>query len=301
MSVRSVWGHGDQARAAPAHVGGAGAGMSQTDAAAVVAISAGVAILLVVADPKDAFGYLLAFPIWIVAKDLGATAGSVAGVCALLFVIVFGTAAGPLGYLGYAAVLFGTVAAGASAAQPKGGGGRAKRSSPSLPVLTVRPEISTRPEALSRRELQVLEMIATGAKNAEIAERFVISQNTVKSHVSRILQKLPATNRTEAAFRYIELYGAPASSVAADGADGQAARMTASSAIKATVSAPPHDDALVLTLQDGRDLEVPVLEEIRGHVSVGAPAIVYFDQHDRTIGWYLPDEEIGVDLRRWAP
>jgi DNA-binding CsgD family transcriptional regulator len=300
MSVRSVWGPGEQARAAPAEAGGAGAGMSQTDAAAVVAISAGVITLLVLADPKDAFGYLLAFPIWIVAKDLGVTAGSVAGVCALLFVIVFGTAAGPLGYVGYAAVLFGTVAAGASAAQPKGGG-REKRSSPSLPVLTVRPEVTTRPEALSRRELQVLEMIATGAKNAEIADRFVISQNTVKSHVSRILQKLPAANRTEAAFRYIELYGPPASSAAANGADGQADRMTAASAIKATVTTPPHGDALVLTLQDGRDLAVPVLEEIRGHVSVGAPAIVYFDQHDRTIGWYLPEEEIGVDLRRWAP
>jgi DNA-binding CsgD family transcriptional regulator len=276
--------------------------MTQTDAAAVVAISAGVVTLLVLADPKDAFGYLLAFPIWIVAKDLGVTAGSVVGACALLFVIVFGTAAGPLGYLGYAAVLFGTVAAGAYAAQPNGSSrAQRPRPSPALPVLTVRPEVTTRHEALSRRELQVLEMIATGAKNAQIAERFVISENTVKSHVSRILQKLPATNRTEAAFRYIELYGAPASSAAADGADGQAGRMTAASAIKGTVSAPPHGDALVLTLHDGRDLAVPVLEEIRGHVSVGAPAIVYFDQQDRTIGWYLPDEEIGVDLRRWAP
>jgi DNA-binding CsgD family transcriptional regulator len=277
--------------------------MSQTDAAAVVAISAGVVTLLVVADPKDALGYLLAFPIWIVAKDLGVVAGIVAGVCALLFVVIFGTAAGLLGYLGYAAVLLGTVAAGARAAQPSGTGSDSGQAHPSplLAVLRQRPEISTRVEALSRRELQVLEMIATGAKNAQIADRFVISQNTVKSHVSRILQKLPARNRTEAAFRYIELYGAPASSAAADGAVGQADRMTAASAIKATVSAPPHGDGLVLTLQDGRDLEVPVLEEIRGHVSVGAAAIVYFDQQDRTIGWYLPDEEIGVDLRRWAP
>ena len=69
-----------------------------------------------------------------------------------------------------------------------------------------------RAEALSSRELEVLEMIATGAKNAEIADRFVISQNTVKSHVSQILKKLSAANRTEAAFRYIELYGAPSAS-----------------------------------------------------------------------------------------
>ncbi len=64
---------------------------------------------------------------------------------------------------------------------------------------------------LSRRELQVLEMVATGANNAEIAERFVISLNTVKSHVSRILRKLKATNRTEAASVYIEQYGTPGS------------------------------------------------------------------------------------------
>jgi hypothetical protein len=54
-------------------------------------------------------------------------------------------------------------------------------------------------------------------------------------------------------------------------------------------------------LQDGRDLELPLLDQLRGRVDVGASAIVYFDQHDRAIGWYLPDEEIGVDLRHWAP
>jgi hypothetical protein len=76
--------------------------------------------------------------------------------------------------------------------------------------------------------------------------------------------------------------------------------MSAASAIRATVSALPRGDGLVLTLQDGRDLDVPVLEQIRSRVSVGASAIVYFDHHDRTVGWYLPDEEVGVDLRHWA-
>jgi DNA-binding CsgD family transcriptional regulator len=274
--------------------------MSQVHAAAVVAISAGVVTLLVFAHPSDALGYLLAFPIWIIARDLGLVAGTVAGACALLFLAIFGTALGPVGYLGCAVLFFGTVAAGASGTQPDASG-RAKRPSPLLSVLTVRPEITRRLEALSRRELQVLEMIATGATNAQIAERFVISQNTVKSHVSRILQKLPATNRTEAAFRYIELYGAPSPSAAADGAIEHPDRITAASAIRATVSSLPRGDGLVLTLQDGRDLDVPVLEEIGGRVEVGAAAIVYFDQRDRTIGWYLPDEEIGVDLRHWAP
>jgi DNA-binding CsgD family transcriptional regulator len=306
MSVRSALGPADRTGVEPTGWdGSAGSRMSHVDAAAVVAISAGVVTLLAFADPRDALGYLLAFPIWIVAKDLGVRAGAVAGACALIFVVVFGATQdvvlGPLGYLGCAAVFFGTVAAGAWSGQANGSG-PAQRSSLLLPILTVRPEITKRDEALSRRELQILEMIATGAKNAQIAERFVISQNTVKSHVSRILQKLPATNRTEAAFRYIELYGAPSSpegqSAAADRANG---RITATSAMKATVSALPRDDALLLRLQDGRDLEVPLLEQLRERVDVGASAIVYFNQHERTIGWYLPDEEIGVDLRHWTP
>lgn len=271
--------------------------MSHADAAAVVALSIGVATVLVLADPRDALGYLLAFPIWIVAKDLGAVAGAVAGVCALLFVVILGPALGPAGYVGCAAVFFGAVAAGARATPSHLD--RPGQPSSVLSLLTARPEITRRAEALSRRELEVLEMIATGAKNSQIAERFVISQNTVKSHVSRILQKLPARNRTEAAFRYIEMYGAPASS--ANAAAQPVDRVVAVDAIKATVSSLPSGDSVALTLQDGRDLDVPVLDEVRDRLSVGAPALVYFDQQDRTIGWYLPDEEIGVDLRHWAP
>jgi hypothetical protein len=104
--------------------------MSRVDAAAVVAISAGVVILVVYADPRDALGYLLAFPIWIVAKDLGVIAGAVAGTCALLFIVILGTALGPAGYVGCAAVFLGTVAAGAWVRQPDGSG-RARRPSPS--------------------------------------------------------------------------------------------------------------------------------------------------------------------------
>jgi DNA-binding CsgD family transcriptional regulator len=286
----------ERTRVAP-DAAGRGAGMSHADAAAVVALSIGVVTVLVLADPKDALGYLLAFPIWIVAKDLGAVAGAVAGLCALLFVVILGTALGPAGYVGCAAVFFGAVAAGARAAQPNVG--QPSQRSSVVSLLTARPEITRRVEALSRRELQVLEMIATGAKNSQIAERFVISQNTVKSHVSRILQKLPARNRTEAAFRYIEMYGAPASS--ANGAAQPVDRVVAADAIRATVSGLPSGDSVALTLQDGRELDVPVLDEVRDRLSVGASAVVYFDQADRPIGWYLPDEEIGVDLRHWAP
>jgi DNA-binding CsgD family transcriptional regulator len=58
---------------------------------------------------------------------------------------------------------------------------------------------------LTRRELEVLELMAAGASNAEIAERLVISVGTVKSHVKHILRKLRASNRAEAVSRFFRL------------------------------------------------------------------------------------------------
>jgi two-component system, NarL family, response regulator LiaR len=52
---------------------------------------------------------------------------------------------------------------------------------------------------LSERELEVLRLIADGRSNEEIAGRLVISEKTVKSHVSNILGKLHVADRTQAA------------------------------------------------------------------------------------------------------
>ena len=53
-------------------------------------------------------------------------------------------------------------------------------------------------ELLSVREIQVLERIATGKKNGEIATLLFITEETVKNHVKHILEKLGASDRTEA-------------------------------------------------------------------------------------------------------
>jgi NarL family two-component system response regulator YdfI len=54
------------------------------------------------------------------------------------------------------------------------------------------------PEPLTRREREVLQMLAAGLVNKEIAGRLSISEHTVKFHVASILGKLGASTRTEA-------------------------------------------------------------------------------------------------------
>ncbi|MEM6344167.1 MAG: response regulator transcription factor [Bacteroidota bacterium] len=51
---------------------------------------------------------------------------------------------------------------------------------------------------LSKREMEVLELMAQGLSNQEIAEKLFISLNTVKTHSSKLFQKLSARRRTQA-------------------------------------------------------------------------------------------------------
>lgn len=51
---------------------------------------------------------------------------------------------------------------------------------------------------LTPRELQILELIAAGLSNKEIAERIFVSENTVKTHSRRLFEKLNARRRTQA-------------------------------------------------------------------------------------------------------
>jgi len=58
---------------------------------------------------------------------------------------------------------------------------------------------SLKQAGLSEREIEVLRLIATGATNREIAEQLVISEGTVKNHISNILSRLGLRDRTQAA------------------------------------------------------------------------------------------------------
>lgn len=54
---------------------------------------------------------------------------------------------------------------------------------------------------LSERESEILQLIAQGCKNAQIADQLVLSEKTVRNHVSNILSKLQVTDRTQAIVR----------------------------------------------------------------------------------------------------
>ena len=59
---------------------------------------------------------------------------------------------------------------------------------------------------LSKRELEVLELLSFGYEDKEIASKLMLSPRTVQTYVSRLVIKLKARNRTSAVANYIRQY-----------------------------------------------------------------------------------------------
>lgn len=94
---------------------------------------------------------------------------------------------------------------GAFTGETAGGAPRAMTAAPAIPAST--PATDELAELLTKRELEVLRLMAEGATNDGIAQRLVISHGTAKTHVKHILRKLRAANRAEAVSRYFQLRG----------------------------------------------------------------------------------------------
>lgn len=60
-------------------------------------------------------------------------------------------------------------------------------------------------EIISKREIEVLQLIAEGASTPEVAERLYISVKTVKNHLASIYQKLDSRDRTQAVVRAVKM------------------------------------------------------------------------------------------------
>jgi ATP/maltotriose-dependent transcriptional regulator MalT len=124
------------------------------------------------------------------------------------FVRVFADEGAPM------ATLFGRLIAGQRTQSPAGDGipldylGRLMRAFRHLTARadsdgkTAVPGLAT---ALSEREYEVLRLLAAGKQNQEIADQLYVAVNTVKKHVTHILDKLGAANRTEATARARQL------------------------------------------------------------------------------------------------
>ena len=71
-------------------------------------------------------------------------------------------------------------------------------------IAPINPEDLVGSYGISHRELEVLELVAQGKSNKEVAAALFISEGTVKNHLYRIMRKLDVGNRTEIAIRLRE-------------------------------------------------------------------------------------------------
>jgi hypothetical protein len=126
---------------------------------------------------------------------MGRIPGSIVALAALAVVAAFhltqDVSLSGIGYLARAAVFAGAVATGAQAA-PEGGAGTRTPAQQVARLLTARPQVIRSPERLSRRELQVLEMIATGASIARA------SQETAAGTQAEVTSRMGAASAVEA-------------------------------------------------------------------------------------------------------
>ena len=127
------------------------------------------------------------------------------GVCGGILIAVLRLAEYRFLVLRHSVEIYGAIVAAVFAGLGIWLGGTITRKKPEVVVREVRvdapfvlDENRVRDLQLTPRELEILGLIAEGLSNREIAERAFVSENTVKTHASRVFDKLGARRRTEA-------------------------------------------------------------------------------------------------------
>ena len=85
---------------------------------------------------------------------------------------------------------------------------------PASSVTSIRQQVAQDQPGLTKRELEILQLVAEGHSNGELARMLWVTEQTVKFHLSNIYRKLDVANRTEAS-RWAQLHGLLAEPMAA--------------------------------------------------------------------------------------
>ena len=84
--------------------------------------------------------------------------------------------------------------------------GQVQLSPQAAAMLVGEVRVADSPESLTKREIEVLRLIALGKSNREIADDLVLGEKTIKTHVSNILGKLNLNSRTQAALYALRIH-----------------------------------------------------------------------------------------------